>query len=60
LTLIIIVLYRKYKVTKLRLDYEVNDVRNMASVVRSDNELKNMNAIRGKEKYLNLNEESTR
>jgi hypothetical protein len=54
--LIIMLLYRKYKSTKLRLDYEINDVRNLASMSKSDNELKNMQVIKSKEKYMNLQE----
>jgi hypothetical protein len=56
LVLVIICLYRKYTSTKLRLDFEINDVRNMGSINRSENEMKNIQAMRAQEKYLNLHE----
>lgn len=34
--------YKKYKLTKKVLEYEVNDVRNMSSIPRTDTEMKNV------------------
>jgi len=57
-------IYRKYRLTKKRLDYEINDIRNMASVPRDNSintEMKminmtNKSSINGDKKYMNLTE----
>jgi len=60
LCLCLIVVYRKYKTTKQRLDYEVNDIRNLASLPKSDSEMRSVSNDRSKEKYTNLNDNSER
>jgi hypothetical protein len=57
-------IYRKYRLTKKRLDYEINDIRNMASVPRDNSintEIKminmtNKSSTNGDKKYMNLTE----
>ncbi len=58
-------IYRKFRLTKKRLDYEISDVRNMASVPRDNyinTETKMINMAsassygNGKKKYTHLNE----
>jgi hypothetical protein len=57
LILFLMILYKKYRSTKLRLDFEVNDVRGMSSVDRSENEMRSIQEIKGKPgRYMNLNE----
>ena len=51
-------LYKKYKSTRKRLDYEMQDVRNMANTSKSDeqiSEIQNQNKIN---KYATLTEEN--
>ena len=51
-------LYKKYKSTRKRLDYEMQDVRNMANTIKSDeqiSEIQNQNKIN---KYATLTEEN--
>ena len=49
------ILLKKYRKTKERLDFEVNDIRNLASIPRSDAEMRVM-TDKSKDKYTNLNE----
>lgn len=54
-------IYRKYRLTKIKLDYEVNDVRNMASLPSRETTTGNsgmisMSRMVNDKKYLNLNE----
>lgn len=48
--------YRKYKQTKLQLDYEVNDIRNLASIPKTSGQISEMRTVKSKEKYTTLNE----
>lgn len=64
LLFIMFFIYRKYRLTKKRLDYEINDIRNMASVPRDDSfnteikmiNLANTSSSNGDKKYINLTE----
>lgn len=64
LLFIMFFIYRKYRLTKKRLDYEINDIRNMASVPRDDSfnteikmiNLANTSSSNGDKKYMNLTE----
>ena len=56
LLIVLYFIYRKYRITKLRLDYEVSDIRNLANIPKSDSEMKIVHAMREKEKYTNLTE----
>jgi len=56
-------IYRKYRLTKKRLDYEINDIRNMANIPREasiNSEIKMINmattSSNGDKKYMNLSE----
>ncbi len=56
-------IYRKYRLTKKRLDYEINDIRNFASIPRDisiDSEQssinKGSNLDHNDRKYMNLQE----
>jgi hypothetical protein len=51
-------LYKKYTATKKRLDYEMQDVRNMANVTKTDEQINDMNKKRQSNKYATLTEES--
>jgi len=48
--------YKKYKITKLRLDYEVNDLRNLASLPKSTEQMAELKTVAKKEKYTSLTE----
>lgn len=65
MTAIIIVLiilfyciYRKYKITKKRLDYEVNDVRNLSTIPKTEAEMREISNKLEKRTYQNLADES--
>jgi hypothetical protein len=47
------ILLKKYRTTKQRLDFEVNDIRNLASIPRTDAEMRVM-TDKSKDKYTNL------
>lgn len=57
-------IYRKYRFTQKRLDYEINDIRNMANIPRDNSinsEIKminmaNTSSNNGNKKYISLNE----
>ena len=59
LCIIAYVLYKKFIGVKLRLDYEVNDIRNMGNLPKSDAELSEIKMKTGELKYSNLNEEKS-
>ena len=50
-------LYSKYSSTKKRLDYEMQDVRNMASISKSDEQVNDIQKKRQTSKYATLTEE---
>jgi hypothetical protein len=50
----IFIIYRKYKQTKIKLDYEVNDIRNLASIPKSTEIITEMKQVASKEKYTSL------
>jgi hypothetical protein len=52
----IFIIYRKYKQTKIKLDYEVNDIRNLASIPKSTEIITEMKQVASKEKYTSLND----
>ena len=51
-------LYNKYAVTKKRLDYEMEDVRNMANVTKTDEQISDLQKKRQTNKYSTLTEDS--
>ncbi len=51
-------LYKKYTVTKKRLDYEMQDVRNMANVSKTDEQINDYNKKRQTNKYATLTEDT--
>jgi len=51
--------YKKFRLTKKILQYEVNDIRNMSSVPKSETELGNVIKAKQTEKYANLAEHSS-
>lgn len=50
--------YKKFTVTREILKYEVNDVRNMSTIPKSEAELKDMSKKISGQKYANLTDES--
>ena len=50
-------LYRKYSKTKKRLDYEMQDVRNMANTNKSDEQVSEIIQNQNKQKYATLTED---
>jgi hypothetical protein len=61
LLVVIIYIYRKYRVTKALVNYESNDIRNMGTIPKSITELKMMQEEKNKkakEKYNSLTEDS--
>ena len=50
--------YKKYAATKKRLDYEMQDVRNMANVSKSDEQIDDMQKKKQSNKYSTLTEDS--
>ncbi len=59
LILLVIYFYKKYKVTKQILNYEINDVRNMSSIPKSLAEMRDMAVKSQREKYANLAEDNS-
>jgi hypothetical protein len=59
LIILVVYFYKKYKVTKQILNYEVNDVRNMSSVPKSLAELRDLAVKSERQKYANLAEDNT-
>jgi hypothetical protein len=59
LILLVIYFYKKYKVTKQILNYEINDVRNMSSIPKSIAEMRDMAVKSQREKYANLAEDNS-
>ncbi len=49
-------LFRKYRDVKLRLDYETNDIRNLASLPKDNNSVAELKSVQEREKYASLNE----
>jgi len=61
LLLIVIYFYRRYRLTKAKVDYENNDIKNMGSIPKSITELKMIQEEKNKkakEKYNSLTEDS--
>jgi hypothetical protein len=58
LGLIAYFLYRKYAATKSRLDYEMQDVRNMASITQTNTQIEELEKQRKHDKYATLTDES--
>jgi len=50
--------YRKYKLTKQILNYEVNDVRNLSNIPKSEAEMREI-SNRGGKRYQNLTEDTS-
>jgi hypothetical protein len=51
--------YRKFTLTKKILQYEVNDIRNMSNVPKSETELENVIKAKQFQKYANLADHSS-
>ena len=58
LGLTICFLFKRYADTKKRLDYEMQDVRNMANVTKTDEQISDLQKKGQTDKYSNLTEES--
>ena len=51
--------YKRYKLTKQILNYEVNDVRNLSNVPRSESEMREITNRAEKKNYQNLTEDTS-
>ncbi len=49
-------IYRKWRLTKSRLDFEINDIRNLATIPRSTAEISEIKNNLKQSKYASLNE----
>lgn len=55
---LVVYFYKKYKFTKQILNYEVNDVRNLSNLPKSEAEMRDI-SNRGGKRYQNLTEDTS-
>jgi len=60
LIIVVIYFYRRNKLLKTRLTYEVSDIRNMASPVKTDEEVRDITNVLKSSKYSNLTEDQAK